>query len=108
LVARDNAPCLATHAFGRGRSVYLSGFKFTCENTRLLHRVLFWAASRDAAWGAWQSANMKTEATYFAQAGKLVVINNAGEPQDTVVTLADGKTAKNVSLPAHGIQVLNV
>ena len=45
---------------------------------RLLHRALFWAASQDDAWGAWQSTNVKTEATYFAKAGKLVVINNAG------------------------------
>lgn len=108
LAERDGAPRLAVHAFGRGRSVYLSGFKFNFENTRLLHRALFWAASRDAAWGAWQSGNVKTEATYFAKAGKLVVINNAGTDERTTVTLADGRTAKSVSLEAHGIAILDV
>ncbi|WP_415911016.1 1,3-beta-galactosyl-N-acetylhexosamine phosphorylase [Oleiharenicola sp. Vm1] len=108
LAERDGAPRLAVHAFGRGRSIYLSGFKFTFENTRLLHRALFWAASRDAAWGAWQSGNVKTEATYFAKAGKLVVINNAGTDERTTVTLADGRTAKSVSLEAHGIAILDV
>jgi beta-D-galactosyl-(1->4)-L-rhamnose phosphorylase len=108
LADRDNSPRLATHAFGRGRSVYLSGFKFTFENTRLLHRTLYWAASQAAGWGAWQSANVKTEATWFAKAGKLVVINNAGEPQETVVTLADGRAGKRVALAAHGIAILDV
>ncbi len=106
LADRDNSPQLASHAFGRGRSVYLSGFKFTHENTRLLHRALYWAAAHETEWGTWQSANVKTEATYFPAAGKLVVINNAGTDEETIVTLADGKTAKQIRLPAHGIQVI--
>ena len=108
LAEREGSPLLATHAFGRGRSVYLGGFKFTHENTRLLHRALFWAASREDNWGAWQSSNVRTEATCFAKAGKLVVINNAGEPQETVVTLADGKSKRRVKLEAHGIAILDV
>ena len=108
LADRDGSPRLAAHAFGRGRAVYLSGFKFTFENTRLLHRALFWAASQDAAWGAWQSANVRTEATYFAKAGKLVVINNAGTDEATTVTLGDRQTARAVEVPAHGIRILDV
>jgi len=104
----DGSPRLVTHAFGKGRAVYLSGFKFTFENTRLLHRALFWAASRDAAWGAWQAANPRTEATCFPKAGKLVVINNAGAPQETVVTLGDGRKRKTVRLDAHGIKVIDL
>lgn len=106
--AGERSPKLATHAFGKGRGVYLSGFTFTYENTRLLHRALFWAAGRERDWGVWQAANVKTEATYFAKAGKLVVINNAGTDEETVVTLGDGKTAKRVTLPAHGIAMLDV
>lgn len=108
LAERDGAPRLAVQAFGRGRSVYLSGFRFTAENTRLLHRALFWAAGQEGGWGAWQSANVRTEATWFAKAGKLVVINNAGEPQETVVTLGDGRTTRTVRLEAHGIAILDV
>lgn len=108
LAERDGSPRLAVHAFGRGRAVYLSGFKFNFENTRLLHRALFWAASREAAWGAWQSANLRTEATWFAKAGKLVVINNAGTDETTIVTLADARTTRTVSVPAHGIQILDL
>ncbi|HRI82576.1 MAG TPA: 1,3-beta-galactosyl-N-acetylhexosamine phosphorylase C-terminal domain-containing protein, partial [Opitutaceae bacterium] len=102
------SPRLATHAFGQGRAGYLSGFKFTFENTRLLHRALHWAASQEAAWGAWQSANVKTEATCFPKVGKLVVINNAGTDETTTVTLGDRMTTRTVTLPAHGIQILDV
>ena len=108
LAERDGAPRLATHAFGQGRAVYLSGFKFTFENTRLLHRALFWAAAQEAKWTVWNTTNIKTECSYFAKAGKLVVINNASEPQQTEVTLTDGRTTKALSLEAHGIAILDV
>jgi len=104
----EKSPKIATHAFGKGRSVYFSGFKFTYENTRLLHRALFWAAGQEAKWTVWSSANARTEATYFAKAGKLVVINNAGTDEETIVTLGDGKTTKSVKLAAHGIAILDV
>ncbi len=108
LAERDNSPRLTAHAFGRGRSVYASGFKFTHENTRLLHRAIFWAAAHEARWTAWNSTNVKTEATYFAKAGKLVVINNAGTDETTAITLGDGQTSKPVSLAAHGIAILDI
>jgi beta-D-galactosyl-(1->4)-L-rhamnose phosphorylase len=106
--AAERSPMLATHDFGRGRSVYLSGFTCTHENTRMLHRALFWAASRENEWGAWQTANVKTEASYFPRAGKLVVINNAGTPEATTVTLGDGTNLKRMRLPPHGIAVADV
>jgi beta-D-galactosyl-(1->4)-L-rhamnose phosphorylase len=107
LAERDNSPRLAVHGFGKGRAVYLSGFKFTPENTRLLHRALFWAAAKEAKWTAWSSSNIRTEATYFPKAKKLVVINNAGADESTVVTLGDGAATKSVQLPAHGIAILD-
>ncbi len=107
LAERENSPRLAVHGFGKGRAVYLSGFKFTPENTRLLHRALYWAAAKDAQWSAWSSANIRTEATYFPKAKKLVVINNAGTDESTVVTLGDGKETKSIALPAHGIAILD-
>ena len=94
--------------FGRGRSVYLSGFKFTHENTRLLHRALFWAAAREAEWPAWQTSNLHTECAFFPRKKKLVVINNAGTAQETEVMLADGRAAQHVALDAHGIKILDL
>ena len=108
LAERDRTPRLAVHGFGRGRSVYLSGYRCTPENTRLLHRALCWAAHREGGWAAWSSSNIRTEATWFPRAGKLVVINNAGTPQDTVITLGDGRSKRRVRLAAHGIAVRDV
>jgi beta-D-galactosyl-(1->4)-L-rhamnose phosphorylase len=48
LVDNHNSPQITTHPFGRGRAIYLSGFKFTAENSRLLHRALFWAAGKES------------------------------------------------------------
>jgi beta-D-galactosyl-(1->4)-L-rhamnose phosphorylase len=108
LADKDGSPRIATHEFGKGRSAYFSGFRFTHENTRLLHRALFWAAAQEAKWTVWQTSNIRTEAAWFGKAKKLVVINNAGEPQETVLTLGDGRTTKPVSLAAHGIAILDV
>jgi len=108
LADRDGAPRLATHAFGRGRSVYLGGYRFGFENTRLLHRAIHWAAGREAGWSTWNSSNVRTEATWFARAGKLVVINNDGTPQETVVTLGDGRATRTVRVDAHGLAILDV
>ncbi len=106
--AGEKSPTIATHTFGKGRSVYFSGFKFNYENTRLLHRALYWAAAQEENWAAWNTTNVKTEATYFAKVGKLVVINNAGTDEATTVTLGDGRTKKKVKLAAHGIAILDV
>ena len=107
LAERDGSPRIAANTFGKGRAVYFSGFKFSPENTRLLHRALFWAAAKEKRWPVWNCSNLRTECAYFPRKKKLVVINNAGTPQETVVTLADGKTTQPVVLAAHGIRILD-
>lgn len=108
LADRNGSPQISAHPFGRGRAVYFSGFKISPENTRLLHRALFWAAAREASWPVWQSSNVQTECAWFAAQKKLVVINNAGDRQSTVITLGDGRTRRRVSLTAHGIAILEL
>lgn len=106
LAERDNSPRLTTQAFGRGRSVYLTGFKFSHENTRLLHRTLAWAGQAEREFGHWSSTNVRCECTWFPRAGKLVVINNAGTAETTRITLGPGRRARSVTLPPHGIKIL--
>jgi beta-D-galactosyl-(1->4)-L-rhamnose phosphorylase len=88
--------------------VYLSGFKAAFENTRLLHRALFWAAAQEAQWPVWNSSNLRTECAWFPGKRKLVAINNAGTAQDTTITLGDGRSTQSVQLPGHGIQILDL
>jgi beta-D-galactosyl-(1->4)-L-rhamnose phosphorylase len=106
--AGEKSPKLATHAFGKGRSVYLSGFKVSHENTRLLHRAITWAETLEDGWTVWSSTNVRTECTYFPRTRKLVVINNVGTDEETTVTLGDGAATKLVQLAAHGIAILDV
>ncbi len=104
----EGSAMIAVNTFGRGRSVYLSGFKFSHENTRLLHRALFWAAAQEVQWPVWNSSNVRTECAWFPKQRKLVVINNAGTAQETTVTLGDGRRTQPVSLAAHGIRILDL
>ena len=107
LLAKNNSPRLTTHEFGKGRAVYLSGFKFDYQNTRLIHRAFFWAAAAEAGFQTWNTSNIRTESAFFAKQKKLVVINNSGEPQQTTVWDAKGK-AIEVSVKAHDIAILDV
>lgn len=103
----EGIPAITARSFGRGRAVYFSAFRFTPDNTRLLHRALYWAAAREADYSLWSCSNPRTECAWFPKKKRLVVINNDGSPQETVVTLDDGG-AKNVTLEAHGIAIFDL
>ena len=107
LADKDNSPRLAVNTFGKGRSVYFSGHKFTPQNTRLIHRAIHWAANREDDFQKWNSTNIRTESAYFPKKKKLVVINNSGEIQKTTVSGATGKTY-SMALEPHGIEILTL
>jgi beta-D-galactosyl-(1->4)-L-rhamnose phosphorylase len=104
LADKENSPRIATHAFGKGRSVYFSGHKFAPQNTRLIHRAIHWAANREGDFQKWNCSNLRTECAYFPKKKKLVVINNSDSAQETAVWDAKGK-ARTVQLEAHGIVI---
>ena len=107
LAERDGSPTVTVRSFGKGRAVYFSGYKFTPENTRLLHRALFWAANQEVKWPLWNSTNVRTDCAYFPKKKKLVVINNSGAAEKTMITTAAGQTL-DLTLEAHGIQILDI
>jgi beta-D-galactosyl-(1->4)-L-rhamnose phosphorylase len=84
-------PQVVVNHFGAGRSVYLSGFKYNPDNTRTLARALFWAAGQEAAFDNWRCENPHTECAYFPGAGKLLVVNNSRDAQNTVIHTPGGK-----------------
>jgi beta-D-galactosyl-(1->4)-L-rhamnose phosphorylase len=107
LADRDGSPTIAVHPFGKGRSVYFSGHIFSPANVRLIHRAIFWAASREADFKAWTSSNVNAEVAYYPNHRKLVVINNTAQPQRTDVYDAAGR-ARAVTLAAHDLQIIDV
>jgi beta-D-galactosyl-(1->4)-L-rhamnose phosphorylase len=107
LADRDGSPRVSVHDFGSGKAVYLSGYKFTPQNTRLLHRALYWAASAESDFGPWTCSNIHTECAHYPGSNKLVVINNSEEKQETMVLNSNGEPIE-VSLGPLGIQVIDL
>ena len=107
LVEKDKSPRIATYQFHHGRSVYFSGYKFTPQNTRLLHRALYWAAAREQDFGYWTSSNIFTECAYYPNSKKLVVINNSNKTEETKIFDSD-KHGIEVSIEPFGIKIIDV
>jgi 1,3-beta-galactosyl-N-acetylhexosamine phosphorylase len=91
---------IAANQYGRGRSVYLAGFKFSWENVRLLTRALHWAAGKETELNQWFCSNLYTECGAFPQTGKCIVMNNTDRPQATAV-FDDRGRSQTVELAAQ-------
>ncbi len=104
LATRDGEVMVSAHTFGKGRAVYLSGFRITAENTRLIHRAIHWAAGQEESFRHWTCSNVQTECAYFAAEKKLVVINNSDTEQTTDVFDGEGNP-RSVTVAAFGIHV---
>lgn len=107
LSQKDGSIKIVLKNFGKGKSIYLSGFKFAPANTRLLHRSLFWAASKEADFDLWTSSNIQTDCAFYPDTKKLVVINNSANEQKTKVYNSESKTI-DVSLASYGIKILDL
>lgn len=107
LQERGGSPRIVVNDFGRGRSVYLSGFKFIPENTRLLHRAIYWSAGCEREFNTWTCSNYYTECAYYPACKKLVIINNSGNTEKTSVTGQGGKRY-GFKLKPHGIKIADL
>jgi len=107
LADKDGFPRIAVHSFGKGKSIYLSGFKFTPHNTRLLHRSIFWAADSESKFQLWTCNNIQTDSAYYPKNKKLVVINSSEKPERTKVFDSKAK-AIDVSLEPYGIKIIDM
>ncbi len=90
LTVRDRSVHLAVHDFGQGRAVYISGLPYSFENSRLLHRAVFWACHSEDRLLRWFSANPRVDVHAYVENGKYCVVNNTYEPQDTTVYTDSG------------------
>lgn len=103
----EGAVQIAVNEFGKGHSIYMSGFKFTPENTRLLHRSLFWAAGKQDEYGPWTCSNINTDCAYYPNTKKLVVISSSENSERTEVLDEDGNTHE-VTLQPHGTKIIEL
>jgi beta-D-galactosyl-(1->4)-L-rhamnose phosphorylase len=107
LIDKEDSPRIAAHNFEKGRAIYLSGYKFTPQNTRLLHRALYWAAKYEGNFKSWTCSNINTECAYYPKNKKLIVINNSDKPEKTKVFDSNGKPT-DVKIQPHGIEIINL
>ena len=76
---------IAVKEYGKGRSVYFSGYVYSAANTRLLFRSLFWAAKSEDIYFSWNTSDIYTECNYFNDKKIIVVTNNGDKPRQTTI-----------------------
>lgn len=99
LVAAETVRAAAA-SYGAGRSVYLAGLPYSHENSRLLHRALFWAAGRDQEFGEWVADDVRVEVAHYPESGQFVALNNTDAAVST--TVRGGGAEWLVDLPSFG------
>lgn len=101
----NHTPVITGHHFGKGRGVYLSGYRYGIENTRLLLRAILYAAQKEDAIQFYICSNPMTECTYYPAIEKIVLINNTGEVQKTSVQTPE-KHVFQVTLEPYDIEII--
>ncbi|MDD7384141.1 MAG: 1,3-beta-galactosyl-N-acetylhexosamine phosphorylase [Actinomycetaceae bacterium] len=93
---------LAAHQFGKGRSVYASGLVYSPENSRLLHRAIYWASGNENQWSdTWVSSDARVETAYYPSANLVLAANSSD--QELTVQLRHFDTELNVTVAPNGL-----
>lgn len=105
LLESEGMPILTVHDFGSGKGIYLSSFRLSDANIRLLFQLIRYAG-KEGVTGMYMTDNPYTECAYYPDSGKLVVINNSEEMQHGSVETHKG--TKEFLLDAFGSVVMNL
>lgn len=81
---------LSTHAFGKGKGIYLPSFEFSFANTRLLLNLIRFAGN-ELHETKYITDNLFTECAYYPESKILVVINNNDQLQSTSIDTEYGQ-----------------
>ena len=76
---------LATHEFGKGRSVYMVGMPYSLENSDLIYRSILWAAHQEQSKEAVFSNNISIEGYVYQEKNLLAVLNNSLDKQQAIL-----------------------
>lgn len=105
LADEDSNPLLCMHDYGRGKGVYLAGYRLTPDNARLLQNLIL-AACGDG--GETVTDDPLVECAVFPAAAKIVWINNGGEARQASCAYASRRYAARLApyemkvLPLNG------
>ena len=87
--AAGGAPQFTVHDFGKGKAAYLSGFTYSPEAARMLLDLLLYLTGKDGTAAA-SCSNPRTEAAWYPESRKLVVLNNGDTEAATRVVWPGG------------------
>ena len=93
---------LAANEYGKGRGVYMAGLPYSAQNARLLYRAMFWAAHKEGEMQRAFSSHPQTECTYYPEADRYAIVNNAQTAVQTYFYDKDGKS-ELLTLQPHQI-----
>lgn len=90
LEEENGIPVFTVNEFGKGKGIYLSGFRLNNDNTRMLLNILLYAKGLESL-PDYITDNADAECGYFPADKKLVVINNSEKEVHTSVRTENGK-----------------
>ena len=73
---------MATNAYGKGRSFYITGLPYNAENAKLLYRAILWTAGKEGMDKKSYCSNSLTEAHFYGD--RYAIINNTSVEQTTI------------------------
>ena len=107
LAEKEGTPLMTVHPFGKGKGIYLSGYRFNSLNTCLLLRTICYAGDCEEALVYYYPSNIEMECAYYEASKKLIVVNNSEAAQVTrIVTKEKGEI--KVSLEPYEIEVVQL
>jgi 1,3-beta-galactosyl-N-acetylhexosamine phosphorylase len=80
---------MATNAYGKGRSFYVTGLPYSAENAKLLYRAILWTAGKEDMDKKSYCTNSLTEAHFYGD--RYAIINNTDKEQTTLFYNMNGK-----------------
>jgi len=92
LAQTNGQPAVTEHPYGKGKGIYLSGFRLSNASTRFLMNLLLYTTGIGLN-PEYLTDNPDTECAYYPQNGKLVVINNSEKAQKTRVRTEAGEVS---------------
>jgi beta-D-galactosyl-(1->4)-L-rhamnose phosphorylase len=103
LSSQNGVPSIAVNEFGKGKGIYLSEYRTSLENTRLLLNLILFAGDEELN-GLYLTDNPNTECAYYPDSQTLIILNNSSSKQMTSVKTEKGM--KTVELEAYDMEIL--
>ncbi len=103
LQAKDSVPVLTRNAFGKGKGIYLSEYRYTPHNTFALRSLFEQSAGKTSSFS---TNNPFVDCAFFPETRTLVLANGSPEAQMVVVSIENG--TRNEPVEGFGMKVIQL